>query len=50
MLIWANFSDTQFWLPYEKDGFRHELADDFVAFAEDERVTMAPVFDFATVV
>ena len=50
MLIWANFSDTQFWLPYEKDGFRHELADNFTAFADDERVTMAPVFDFATVV
>ncbi|MBE7069584.1 MAG: hypothetical protein E7386_03695 [Ruminococcaceae bacterium] len=50
MLIWANFSDTQFWLPYEKDGFRHELADNFVSFAEDQHVTMAPVFDFATVV
>ncbi len=50
MLIWANFSDTQFWLPYEKDGFRHELCDDFTAFAEDPHVMMAPVFDFATVV
>ena len=50
LLIWANFSETQFWLPYEKDGFRHELADNFVAFADDPRVTMAPAFDFATVV
>lgn len=50
MLIWANFSETQFWLPYEKDGFRHELADNFVSFADDPRVTMAPAFDFATVV
>ena len=50
MLIWANFSDTQFWLPYEKDGFRHELCDDFIAFADDPRVMMAPAFDFAAVV
>ena len=50
MLVWANFSDTQFWLPYEKDGKRHEMADDFCSFADDPHVTMAPVFDFATVV
>ncbi|MBR6488753.1 MAG: hypothetical protein IKT20_07565, partial [Clostridiales bacterium] len=50
MLVWANFSDTQFWLPYEKDGFRHELCDDFVSFAESAHVIMAPVFDFEEVV
>ena len=50
MLIWANFSDTQFWLPYEKDGNRHELCDDFVSFANDPHVIMAPVFDFEEVV
>lgn len=50
MLVWANFSDTQFWLPYEKDGYRHELCDDFIAFAGSENVMMAPAFDFAAVV
>lgn len=46
MLVWANFSDTQFWIPFTVDGFRHEMSDDFVKFAEDHRIKMAPVFDF----
>ncbi|MCR4556816.1 MAG: glycoside hydrolase family 26 protein [Saccharofermentans sp.] len=46
MLIWANFSDTQFWLPFATEDFRHEMCDDFIKFAEDPRVKMAPVFDF----
>ena len=46
MLTWANFSDTQFWLPFATEDFRHEMCDDFIKFAEDGRVKMAPVFDF----
>ena len=46
MLIWANFSDTQFWVPFATEDFRHEMCDDFIAFAEDPRIRMAPVFDF----
>jgi len=46
MLIWANFSDTQFWIPFETEDFRHEMCDDFIAFTEDHRIKMAPVFDF----
>lgn len=45
MLVWANFSDTQFWLPFATEDFRHEMCDDFIAFAEDPRIKMAPVFD-----
>ena len=45
MLIWANFSDTQFWLPFSTEDFRHEMCDDFIKFAEDPRIGMAPVFD-----
>lgn len=48
MLVWANFSDTQFWIPFAVDGFRHEMSDDFVKFAEDHRIKMAPVFDFGS--
>ena len=47
MLIWANFSDTQFWLPFVTDDFRHEMCDDFIRFAEDPRIKMAPVFDLS---
>ena len=43
MLIWANFSEQQFWLPYIKSSFKHELCDDFRSFAADESVVMAPV-------
>lgn len=46
MLVWANFSDTQFWIPFATEDFRHEMCDDFVKFAEDPRIKMAPVFDF----
>ena len=45
MLIWANFSDTQFWLPFVTDDFRHEMCDDFLKFAEDPRIKLAPAFD-----
>ena len=46
MLVWANFSDTQFWIPFETEDFRHEMCGDFIRFAEDPRIKMAPVFDF----
>ncbi len=46
MLTWANFSDTQFWIPFVTEDFRHEMADNFIKFAEDHRIKMAPVFDF----
>jgi len=46
MLTWANFSDTQFWIPFVTEDFRHEMADDFIKFTEDHRIKMAPVFDF----
>ena len=48
LLTWANFSDQQFWVPYElKDEsgnvtFRHEMCDDFVKFCRDSRIIMAP--------
>ena len=48
ILTWANFSDQQFWVPYElKDEngevvFRHEMCDDFVKFCNDTRVILAP--------
>ena len=43
MLCWANFSDIQFWVPYIKDGVRHEMTDNFEKFINDERVVTAPV-------
>lgn len=46
MLVWANFSDTQFWIPFATEEFRHEMCDDFIRFAGDDRIRMAPVFDF----
>lgn len=45
MLVWANFSDTQFWIPFVTEDFRHEMCDDFISFAGDERIKMAPLFD-----
>lgn len=48
MLCWANFSDLQFWVPYVKDGFRHEMTDDFTTFIEDDRVVTAPVITGST--
>ncbi len=41
-LTWANFSDTQFWVPYATDTFRHEMCDDFLKFCNDPRVRLAP--------
>lgn len=41
LLFWANFSDTQFWVPYEKDGFRHEMCDDFIRFASSAHIRSA---------
>ena len=46
MLLWANFSDTQFWVPFATEDFRHEMCDDFIKFADDSRIKLAPVFDF----
>jgi mannan endo-1,4-beta-mannosidase len=46
MLLWANFSDTQFWVPFATEDFRHEMCDDFIKFAGDSRIKLAPVFDF----
>jgi len=45
MLFWANFSDTQHWIPYIKGDFRHELTDDFIEFASSPDIVLAPVFD-----
>lgn len=39
LLFWANFSDTQFWVPYKG----HEMADEFLKFANDPHIKMAPV-------
>ncbi|MCQ2515538.1 MAG: glycoside hydrolase family 26 protein [Saccharofermentans sp.] len=47
MLAWANFSDQQFWVPYQIVGdngevkFRHEMCDDFEAFCKDTRIILA---------
>jgi len=46
VLFWANFSDTQFWVPFVTEDFRHEMCDDFMKFAEDPHIKLAPVFDF----
>ena len=46
VLFWANFSDTQFWVPFVTEDFRHEMCDDFIKFAEDLHIKQAPVFDF----
>ena len=42
MLFWANFSDTQFWVPYVKGDFRHEMCDDFIRFATSDKIELAP--------
>lgn len=48
MLTWANFSDQQFWVPYELKNesgavtFRHEMCDDFVKFCTDPKIILAP--------
>ena len=41
MLIWANFSDTQFWAPYVKGDFCHEMVEDFENFLTDDRILLA---------
>lgn len=46
ILFWANFSDTQFWVPFVTEDFRHEMCDDFIKFANDPHIKLAPVFDF----
>lgn len=45
MLVWANFSDTQFWVPFATEEFRHEMCDDFIKFAASPHIKLAPVFD-----
>ena len=50
MLIWANFSDQQFWLPYIKGEFRHEMCDDFMDFILDPHIVMAPVLGIDSIV
>ncbi|MBQ6091044.1 MAG: hypothetical protein IJL07_07270 [Lachnospiraceae bacterium] len=45
MLVWANFSDTQFWVPFATKEFRHEMCDDFIKFAASPHIKLAPVFD-----
>lgn len=41
MLTWANFSETQFWTPYVKGDFAHEMVSDFKEFLSDEHVILA---------
>ena len=45
MLVWANLSDTQFWVPFATKEFRHEMCDDFIKFAASPHIKLAPVFD-----
>jgi mannan endo-1,4-beta-mannosidase len=45
MLFWANFSDTQFWVPFATEDFRHEMCGDFIKFAGNPHIKLAPVFD-----
>ncbi len=42
-LVWANFSDGQFWVPYVRPGEKvsHEMADNFITFYNDDRVIFA---------
>lgn len=41
MLTWANFSDTQFWVPYKLNDFEHEMVKDFLAFVGNDNVLLA---------
>ncbi len=45
VLTWSNFSDTQFWVPYRTKDFVHEMCDDFISFANDPDIVMAPKID-----
>ena len=42
-LVWANFNDGQFWVPYVRPGEKtsHEMADNFITFYNDDRVIFA---------
>lgn len=42
-LVWANFNDSQFWVPYVRPGDKlsHEMADNFITFYNDDRVIFA---------
>jgi mannan endo-1,4-beta-mannosidase len=42
-LVWANFNDSQFWVPYVRPGDKlsHEMADNFTTFYNDDRVIFA---------
>ena len=42
-LVWANFNDGQFWVPYVRPGDKtsHEMADNFITFYNDDRVIFA---------
>ena len=42
-LVWANFTDGQFWVPYVRPGDKtsHEMADNFITFYNDDRVIFA---------
>jgi mannan endo-1,4-beta-mannosidase len=42
-LVWANFNDSQFFVPYVRSGDKlsHEMADNFIAFYNDNRVVFA---------
>ena len=42
VLTWANFSEGQFWVPYEKGDFRHEMCDDFIKFCNSDTIKLAP--------
>ena len=41
ILFWANFSATQFWVPYVKDGKRHEMCDGFIRFCNSGMIKLA---------
>lgn len=41
MLTWANFSETQFWVPYKTENFEHEMVKDFLSFVGNENVILA---------
>lgn len=41
VLFWANFSDQQFWVPYIRSDFKHEMVDDFIEFAKGKHAVLA---------
>ncbi|MCQ2482466.1 MAG: glycoside hydrolase family 26 protein [Clostridia bacterium] len=42
VFTWANFSETQFWVPYRKADFEHEMVADFLEFVNSGHVLLAP--------